>query len=391
MNDRKLAFVYTPAVEALSYPPDCPFKTQRAGLTRQRLLSLGLLGGAGRTEAAPRPASLAELGQFHTTRYLEELQRAAAGDLTIEGLRMGLGGPDTPVFADLFAYGAWACGASLAGAELLLAGAVDAAFNLLGGFHHARPENAAGFCYLNDVALACLRLVKAGRRVACVDLDAHHSDGVQEAFYGRNEVLTMSLHESGKTLFPGGGFEPEAGQGPGLGYNVNVPLPAGTYDEAFLLAFERIVVPLLEAFKPDVLVLELGMDTLAGDPLTHLCLTNNVYVDIIGRLLPLNRPTLVVGGGGYHIENTVRGWALAWRTFCGEEEHDFSLGLGGVLLGTTEWGAGMRDRVRPVTPEQRAAVEPALHATIQTVINTIFRHHGLGTQSAAGCGSATGA
>jgi len=391
MNERKLAFVYPPAVEALSYPPDCPFKTQRAGLTRQRLLSLGLLGGAGRAEVAPRQASLAELGEFHTPRYLEELERAAAGDLTIEGLRMGLGGPDTPVFADLFAYAAWACGASLTGAELLLAGTADAAFNLLGGFHHARPAQAAGFCYLNDVALACLRLAKAGRRVACVDLDAHHGDGTQEAFYDRNDVLTISLHESGKTLFPGGGFEQETGQGPGLGFNVNVPLPADTYDEAYLLAFDRIVVPLLGAFKPDVLVLELGMDGLAGDPLTHLCLTNNVHAEAIGRLLPLKRPTLVLGGGGYHVENTVRGWALAWRTFCGQEEHDPSLGLGGVLLGTTEWGAGLRDRVRPVTPEQRAAVEPEVRATIQTVIKTVFRHHGLGTASAAGGGSATGA
>jgi acetoin utilization protein AcuC len=391
MNDRKLAFIYSPEIEELSYPPDCPFKTQRAGLTRQRLRAFGLLGVEGRVEVAPRKASLADLEQFHTAGYLGELQRAAGGDLTVDGLHMGLGGPDTPVFKDMFAYGAWACGASIAAADLLLAGEADVAFNLFGGLHHARPAWAGGFCYLNDMVLACMRLAGAGKRVAYVDVDAHHGDGVQEAFYRRNDVLTISLHESGKTLFPWGGFENEIGEGPGLGYNVNVSLPAGTYDAAFLMAFDRVVGPLLGAFAPEVIVLELGMDMLAFDPLTHLHLTNNATVDVIRRLLRSNRPILVAGGGGYHVENTVRGWALAWRTFCGEgNEDDFCLGLGGVMLASSEWAGGLRDRELVVTAERRQAVEPALRVAIETVTNNVFRYHGLGTLAAVGCGSAPG-
>jgi len=391
MNDRKLAFIYAPEIEELSYPPDCPFKTQRAGLTRQRLRAFGLLGGEGRLEVAPRLASLGELEQFHTVRYLEELQRAAGGDLTVAGLQMGLGGPDTPVFKDMFTYGAWACGGALTAADLLLAGEADVAFNLFGGLHHAKPEWAAGFCYLNDMVLACQRLAAAGRRVAYVDVDAHHGDGVQEAFYRRNDVLTISFHESGKSLFPWGGFENEIGEGPGLGYNVNVSLPAGTYDEAFLMAFDRVAVPLLGAFNPEVVVLELGMDTLAFDPLTHLHMTNNTTADVIKRLLRVGRPILVAGGGGYHVGNTVRGWALAWRTFCGEgDEDDLSLGLGGVMLANSEWAGGLRDRELVVTAERRQAVEPELCAVIETVINNVFRYHGLGTLVAVGCGSAPG-
>lgn len=383
MSDRKLAFLYSPELEALSYPPDCPFKTARAGLTRQRLVSLGLLGVAGRVEVAPRKASLAELKAFHTAAYLAELQRVAGGDLTVDGLRMGLGGPDTPVFKDMFDYGAWACGASLTAAELLMAGDADVAFNLLGGFHHAHAGKAGGFCFLNDVVLACLTLAGAGRRVACLDVDAHHGDGTQAAFYHRNDVLTISLHESGKTLFPWGGFENEIGEGPGLGYNVNVPLPADTYDEAYLLAFDRVVAPLLGAYEPDVVVLELGLDTLAGDPLTHLHLTNNVAAEIVRRLLRWQRPMLVTGGGGYHVENTVRGWALAWRNFCGEgDEDDFSLGMGGVMLGCSEWAGGLRDRELVVTTERRRAVEPELRATLDAVVRNVFRHHGLGPQAA---------
>jgi acetoin utilization protein AcuC len=385
MSDRKLAFIYTPEVEQLRYPQDCPFKTQRAGLTRSRLLSLGLLHSSGCVEVQPEKASITQLQEFHTSAYLEELQRAAQGDLTVTGLGMGLGGPDTPVFKDQFEYGAWACGGSLKGADLLLAREVDIAFSLLGGFHHALAEKASGFCYLNDVVLACMRLANAGKRVVYLDIDAHHGDGVQAAFYHRKDVLTISMHESGRTLFPWGGFENEMGEGAGLGYNVNVPLPAGTYDEAFLRAFDRIVLPLLKANAPDCIVLELGLDTLSGDPLTHLQLSNNAIVDVLQSLLALKKPMLVAGGGGYHVENTVRGWALAWRTCCDERDDDaFSLGLGGVMMGSSEWAGGLRDRALFVPPEQRQAVEGELSDTINSVINQIFPHHGLaanGTES----------
>jgi acetoin utilization protein AcuC len=384
-----MAFVYTPEVEALSYPHDCPFKTQRAGLTRSRLKSFGLLGDSNRFEVLPRQASLEELKRFHTTQYLDELRRAAGGDLTVEGLRMGLGGPDTPVFKGMFEYGAWACGAGLTAADLLLQRKADVAFNLLGGFHHAFANHAGGFCFLNDVVLACTKLAEAGKRVLYLDVDAHHGDGTQAAFYARNDVMTISMHESGKTLFPWGGFEDEVGEGSGRGYNINVSLPAETYDEAFLTAFDRVVVPLAESFSPNALVLELGMDILAGDPLTHLRMTNNVVVEIVERLMKLNCPVLVAGGGGYHVENTVRGWALAWRTFCREnEECDFGMGMGGVMLESTEWAGGLRDRVLPVSGEQRRSVEPELQATLKRVMDNVFSFHGL-TPAAECCGSST--
>jgi len=384
MSERKLAFLYSPEIEGLSYPPDCPFKTQRAGLTRQRLRSLGLLGTDGRIEVAPRQAIRVELEQFHTRRYLDELQRAAGGDLTADGLNMGLGGPDTPVFPAMYEYGAWACGAGLTAADLLLTRQADIVFNLLGGFHHAMAERAAGFCFLNDVALACMVLAGAGKRVLYLDVDAHHGDGVQAAFFRRNDVMTVSLHETGRTLFPWGGFEDEIGEGPGRGYNVNVPLPPETYDEAFLAAFDAVAMPVLEFYRPDVIVLELGMDTLAGDPLTHLRLTNNAVVEVLDRLLRTNRPMLVAGGGGYHVENTVRGWALAWRTCCGETEDTDFMALGGVMLASTEWAGGLRDRALAVTAEQRRAVESELQTTLDNLGHTIFRLHGIRTRAGEG-------
>ena len=376
MNDRRLAFVYSPEIEALPYPADCPFKTDRSTLTRRQLISFGLLGIPARTEVAARRATRTELEGFHRPGYLDQLERAAAGELSVEALNVGLGAPDTPVFREMLEYGAWAAGAGLTAAEILLEGRADVAFNLLGGFHHAFPERAGGFCYVNDVVLACLRLTQAGKRVVCLDVDAHHGDGTQAAFYGRRDVFTISLHESGKTLYPWGGFEDEIGEGPGRGFNANVSLPAGTYDDAFRLAFNEVAVPLITAYAPDVIVTELGMDTLAGDPLTHLHMTNNVVVDVIERLLAFRVPLMVIGGGGYHVENTVRGWALAWRTACGEGDEDiYSLGLGGVMLGSTEWAGGLRDRELVVTDERRHSVGPALLASIEAVKHHNFPYH----------------
>ncbi|MGC8990963.1 MAG: acetoin utilization protein AcuC [Verrucomicrobiia bacterium] len=384
MRDRRLVFIYSPEIEGYTYPPDCPFKTQRTGLTRERLMSFGLLGDKNHAEHPAREAARDELERFHEPRYLDEMQRAASGELSVNGLHMGFGGPDTPVFPAMYKFGAWACGSALTGAGLLARGDADIAFSLLGGFHHAKPAMAAGFCYLNDAALACLHLAGTGLRVAYLDVDAHHGDGVQECFYARQDVLTISIHESGRTLFPWGGFEDEIGEGPGRGYNANIPLPAGAYDEAFLLALRRVALPLMHAYAPDVIVLELGMDILAGDPLTHLRMTNNVVVELMTCLMHFDRPILVLGGGGYNVENTVRAWALAWRTVADPHGDDgFGLALGGVMLGSSEWAGGLRDRELPVSDEQRASVEPALANSIERVISLVFPIHSIEAKSVA--------
>jgi acetoin utilization protein AcuC len=228
--------------------------------------------------------------------------------------------------------------------------------------------------------------------VLYLDVDAHHGDGVQDAFYRRADVFTISLHESGRTLFPWGGFEDETGEGPGLGFNANLSLPAGTYDAAFLRAFDEVVLPLLGAYAPDVVVLELGMDALAGDPLTHLSLTNQAHEQVLRRLLARDLPLLVAGGGGYHVANTVRGWALAWQVCAGEvDEHDPSLGLGGVMLASAEWAGGLRDRELPVAPAQRMAVEGPLRTSIDALKRNVFPHHGLPVDQAVPGGAVVAA
>jgi len=374
----RAVFIHSPQLEDYGYPAGCPFVTKRAALTRKTLSAMGLLAGPDRAERLPVPATRGDIETFHTPRYLDTLQRAEAGHLDVDGLYMGLGTADCPIFKGLYDYAALACGATLTGARLLLSSETRIAFNPSGGFHHAFPERAAGFCYVNDVAIACIELAARGKRVLYLDVDVHHGDGVQHAFYERPDVMTISLHETGKLIFPGTGFEDEIGAGEGKGYAVNVPLPPGTYDDAYMKAFDALVMPLAPAFDPDVIVLELGLDALAGDPLAHLALTNNTHAEILNRVLGLDKPLLVTGGGGYHVDNTVRGWALAWAILCGEDEAGgANVGLGGVMMETTDWHGGLCDRALVPSDRQRREVEPAIDATIEAVKANVFALHGL--------------
>ncbi|MHC4325202.1 MAG: arginase family protein, partial [Planctomycetota bacterium] len=188
---------------------------------------MGLLTGSGGREIPPEPAERVVLKKFHTARYLHALKRSAAGHWSPEALEMGIGSPDCPIFKGLYDYAVLAAGGTLTAAKMILAGRTDLAFNPSGGYHHAGPELAAGFCYIDDVALACIVLAEQGKRVLYLDVDVHHGDGVANAFYDRSDVLTISLHQNPKTLFPGTGFEHEIGTGEGKGYCVNVPLPVG--------------------------------------------------------------------------------------------------------------------------------------------------------------------
>lgn len=373
---RKAVFIYSPQFERYSYPSENPFKTERTEMARKMLRSMGLLSD--RDEFSPEPASRADLEKFHTSRYLDVMIAAEGGKLDVEGLGMGLGTGDCPVFVGMYEGAALGCGATLGGAKLILEGKADIAFNPAGGFHHAGPSRASGFCYLNDSALGCMALAEASKRVLYLDVDVHHGDGVQDAFYGRDDVMTISFHESGQTLFPGTGFPNEVGTGAGKGYSVNVPLPTGTGDESYMIAFRKLALPLIGKFDPDVIVMELGMDALAGDPLAHLNLTNNAYADLIEAVMRFDKPILAVGGGGYHPRNTARGWALAWSIMSGQDDQDIAaMGLGGVMLESTEWHGGLRDRALANHYPQNLQIAAQVDVVIETVKKNIFPLHGM--------------
>jgi acetoin utilization protein AcuC len=292
------------------FGPGHPLAPVRVELTVELARAFGLLDHDGVTVERPAPATDAELELVHDPGYIEAVRRAGAAASTLPGaalLGFGLGTPDDPVFPGMHDASALVAGATLAAARAVWTGGAQHGVNIAGGLHHAMRGNASGFCVYNDPAIAIAWLLDAGaERIAYVDVDVHHGDGVQAAFYGDPRVLTISLHESPATLFPGTGRPSETG-GPGAqGSAVNVALPSGTRDAGWLRAFHAVVPPLVRAFRPTVLVSQHGCDTHWMDPLANLLLTIDAQRAAHAAIHELAHEAaggrwLLTGGGGYEL------------------------------------------------------------------------------------------
>jgi acetoin utilization protein AcuC len=318
----RTAFIYTDRYADYDYGLAHPLRIVRLKLTYELIKAYGLLALPSTRFVETREATEEELFLFHSRDYVDVLKRASQGSPVGEAFMYGLGPGDNPIFDGLWEWSLLATGASIQGARLVVEKEADIAFNVAGGLHHAFRDRASGFCYVNDPVITILWLLEQGKRVAYIDIDAHHGDGVQRAFYGTDRVMTISLHESGNFLFPGSGFEYEMGEEEGEGYSVNVPLYPLTDDETYLWAFEEVVPPLIGEFKPDVMVTQLGVDTFYSDPLTHLCLSTRGFTKVIEKLRDLSIPWVALGGGGYEVGNVARAWTLAWAIMNGVELED---------------------------------------------------------------------
>jgi len=259
------------------------------------------------------------LAVFHSEEYLNILKQANEGHFVGDAYLYGLGPGDNPIFPGLFDWSLLVTGATLQAIDFVLNGKGGVAFNIAGGLHHAMRSRAFGFCYVNDPVIGIMKLLSRGKRVAYIDIDAHHGDGVQKAFYESNRVLTISLHETGSTLFPGTGFEYEIGEGEGEGYSVNLPFPPYTDDEVYVWAFEEVVPKLIHVFQPDITVTQLGVDTFYDDPLTNLDVSILGYERVLKKIRDLAPRWVALGGGGYNISNVARAWTLAWAIMNGIE------------------------------------------------------------------------
>jgi acetoin utilization protein AcuC len=292
------------------FGPGHPLAPVRVELTMALASELGVLGAPGVTVAPPAPATDAELRLIHDGSYIAAV-RAGVADPSF-----GLGIPDNPVFPGMHDASALVAGATLAAASAMWDTRAQHGINVAGGLHHAMRRAASGFCIYNDPAIAVEWLLRHGaERIAYVDVDVHHGDGVQAAFYNDPRVLTISLHEHPVTLFPGTGLAREIGGESAQGSAVNVALPAGTDDAGWLRAFDAVVPPLLRNFRPQVLVSQHGCDTHHRDPLAHLELTIDGQRTAAAWLHALAHETagghwLATGGGGYDLVHVVpRTWA----------------------------------------------------------------------------------
>ena len=319
----RAAFVYGDALSRHILRADHPMRPARLRYTYELLNAYGAFDGESSRLVSPRSATEEELAWVHTPEYIAAVRSLSSGLNLARPERFGFSSMgDNPVYPGMYDAACLSSGATLLAAELVAGGRVDAAFSIAGGLHHAAPGYAAGFCVFNDPALAIRYLLARGLRVAYVDVDAHHGDGVQNVFYADDRVLTISIHESGQYLFPGTGFVRESGSGDGAGFSVNIPLYPYTEDELYLWAFRETALPLIRAFAPDALVTQLGIDSYHSDPLTHLQLTSRGYAAVIREFARLGLPWLALGGGGYDLDAVARCWTLAYGIMLGVDWPD---------------------------------------------------------------------
>ncbi len=370
----KVAFIYDRALTQHSLGESHPMKPLRLQYTYELLDAYAAFDSPNARLAQPRPATESEILTYHSPEYIQAVRAFGDGENSPDPAQFNFGPGDNPIYAGIYDAAALSTGASLKAAELLTSGEVDAAFSISGGLHHAMPGYAYGFCVFNDPVIAIKALLAQGMRVAYVDIDCHHGDGVQHAFYETDAVLTISIHESGAFLFPGTGFTQETGAGRGRGYSVNVPLYPSTGDDTYLWAFREVVPPLVEAFQPDVLVTQLGIDSHFRDPITHLALTVQGFGEAVARFSGLAPRWLALGGGGYDLHAVARAWTTAYGIMMGQTFPDEIPAAYGEMYGVVN----LRDREGPRIDDQMAKdARVFAESSVQAVHSLIFPTHGV--------------
>ncbi len=305
-------FIGSEIYRGSSYGPDHPLRVPRVPTVTDLARRLGWIApGQFRQSPRARPAALAA---FHTPAYIAALARAEETQSVDAATRArhGLGTPSNPVFPEMFRRPATAAGGSLLAAELVAGGGV--VHNPGGGTHHGMADRAAGFCYLNDPVLALTRLRALGLgRLAYVDIDAHHADGVEAAFAGAEGMLLLSTHEERRWPFTGA-LADHAG-----GVALNLPLPRGAHDGDAARALDELILPAVARHRPDAIVLQCGADAVTEDPLSRLAWSNNAHLAAVRALRPLAPRLIVLGGGGYNPWSVGRAWTSVWATLAGHE------------------------------------------------------------------------
>ncbi|MBN1664733.1 MAG: acetoin utilization protein AcuC [Deltaproteobacteria bacterium] len=380
METNQHILFYSDALASFNYGSNHPFKPARAKVFYELLNRYSLIFEENQRIMVPQKLDETLLRLFHTAEYIRLLKLCNAGEFTINMLDFGIGSGDNPVVAGMLDFALDAAGATYEGAMMLAGGRAAVVFNPHGGFHHARSDFAEGFCYVNDIAIAITALIHQGKRVAYCDIDAHHGNGVQEAFYEDRRVLTISLHESGESLYPWGGFVDETGSGDGKGFNVNIPFHAGTDDAIYLAAFDAVVPPLISAFRPDILFIECGGDAHKDDPLAHLNLTSRSYETVLKALKSLCPRIMATGGGGYDVHKTAAVWALTWAALCGIKMTDAFAGLvGGMMYGPEARISSLEDAPFRISGPEEKQCRKEADRVVDYIKKEIFPIHGLGT------------
>ncbi|EKD18154.1 histone deacetylase RpdA/Rpd3 [Drepanopeziza brunnea f. sp. 'multigermtubi' MB_m1] len=315
---KKVAYFYDSDVGNYAYVAGHPMKPHRIRLAHSLIMNYGTYKHMEIYRA--KPASKHEMSQFHTDEYIEFLQKVTPDNMesySKEQSKYNVG-DDCPVFDGLFEFCGISAGGSMEGAARLNRGKCDIAVNWAGGLHHAKKSEASGFCYVNDIVLGIIELLRFKKRVLYIDIDVHHGDGVEEAFYTTDRVMTVSFHKYGE-YFPGTGELRDIGVGQGQNYAVNFPLRDGIDDVTYKSIFEPVIQAVMVNYQPEAVVLQCGGDSLSGDRLGCFNLSMEGHANCVEFVKSFNLPTLVLGGGGYTMRNVARTWAYETGILVGEK------------------------------------------------------------------------
>lgn len=354
---KKAILIDSDKFQNYDFGPQHPLTPKRLILTHNLIESIGMFDDpeVGLEEA--RFATDEEVGLIHGEEFIKLLKVASRPDAPMSMWEIGLGPGDNPIFEGMYDSSRLYVGGSLVAADLIMNGETKHAFNISGGLHHAlgskainvngetvdtgRDDRASGFCILNDCAITAAYLIKnyGVQKIMYIDVDAHHGDGTQWIFYHLNNVLTCSIHQDPRTLFPGSGYVGEIGLDEGQGYSVNIPVPPYTFEEPYLYALNEIIPPIAKKYKPEIIITQLGVDTHFTDPLTNFLLTTNTYKKIAKFFYDLTDDVcdgkwLALGGGGYSPDVVGKTWTIyfaqmadyeipesvpeSWRSLCKE-------------------------------------------------------------------------
>ncbi|KAN0069656.1 hypothetical protein V8E54_011962 [Elaphomyces granulatus] len=317
-RNKKVAYFYDSDVGNYAYVSGHPMKPHRIRMAHSLVMNYGLYKKMEIYRA--KPASRYEMTQFHTDEYIEFLSKVTPDNMDQFSKEQGKYnvGDDCPVFDGLFEFCGISAGGSMEGAARLNRNKCDIAINWSGGLHHAKKSEASGFCYVNDIVLGILELLRFKQRVLYIDIDVHHGDGVEEAFYTTDRVMTVSFHKYGE-YFPGTGELRDIGVGQGKYYAVNFPLRDGIDDISYRSIFEPVIKNVMEWYRPEAVVLQCGGDSLSGDRLGCFNLSMRGHANCVNFVKGFNLPTLIVGGGGYTMRNVARTWAFETGIIVGEQ------------------------------------------------------------------------
>ncbi|KAF8455814.1 hypothetical protein BGX38DRAFT_1164652 [Terfezia claveryi] len=315
---KRVAYFYDSDVGNYAYVAGHPMKPHRIRMTHSLIMNYGLYKKMEIYRA--KPATKHEMCQFHTDEYVDFLSKVTPDNMDQYAKEQGKYnvGDDCPVFDGLFEFCGISGGGSMEGAARLNRGKCDIAINWSGGLHHAKKSEASGFCYINDIVLGIIELLRYKQRVLYIDIDVHHGDGVEEAFYTTDRVMTVSFHKYGE-YFPGTGELRDIGVGAGKYYAVNFPLRDGITDSTYKSVFEPVIGAVMEWYRPDAVVLQCGADSLSGDRLGCFNLSMKGHANCVGYVKSFNLPTLVLGGGGYTMRNVARAWTYETGILVGKE------------------------------------------------------------------------